>query len=39
VSNHKVPDNYSPTSFLINTLLPPDNANRTMDYIATIAIE
>lgn len=34
-----VPDNYSPTSFLINTLLPPDNNNRTMDYIATIVIE
>jgi hypothetical protein len=39
VSNRKVPDNYSPTSFLINTLLPPDNTNRTMDYVATIAIE
>jgi hypothetical protein len=34
-----VPDNYSPTSYLINTLLPPDNSNRTMDYIATIVIE
>ena len=27
------------TSFLINTLLPPDNNNRTMDYVATIFIE
>lgn len=34
-----VPENYSPTSYLINTLLPPDNANRTMDYVATIVIE
>ncbi len=31
--------NYSPTSFLVNTLLPPDNTNRTMDYVATILIE
>jgi hypothetical protein len=37
--NSRVPDNYSPTSYLINTLLPPDNSNRTMDYVATIAIE
>jgi len=37
--NRAVPDNYSPTSYLINTLLPTDNANRTMDYVATIAIE
>jgi hypothetical protein len=35
----KIPDNYSPTSYLINTLLPSDNANRTMDYVATIVIE
>jgi hypothetical protein len=34
-----IPDNYSPTSFLINTLLAPTNANRTMDYVATILIE
>jgi len=34
-----IPENYSPTSFLINTLLPPDNVNRTMDYVATIVIE
>jgi len=39
MSNRKVPDNYSPTSFLINTLLPVDNANRTMDYVATIVME
>jgi hypothetical protein len=37
--NRQVPDNYSPTSYLINTLLPPDNSNRTMDYVATIAIQ
>jgi hypothetical protein len=37
--NRQVPDNYSPTSYLINTLLPPDNTYRTMDYVATIAIE
>lgn len=34
-----IPANYSPTSFLINTLLPENNSNRTMDYIATIVIE
>jgi hypothetical protein len=34
-----IPENYSPTSYLINTLLPPDNSNRTMDYVATIVIE
>jgi len=34
-----IPQNYSPTSFLINTLLPPNNTNRTMDYVATIVIE
>ncbi len=39
MSNRKVPDNYSPTSYLINTLLPPDNSNRTMDYVATVAIQ
>jgi hypothetical protein len=37
--NRAIPDNYSPTSFLINTLLPSTNVNRTMDYIATIMIE
>lgn len=35
----QIPDNYSPTSYLINTLLPADNSNRTMDYVATIVIE
>ena len=35
----EIPQNYSPTSFLINTLLPTDNANRTMDYIATIVVK
>jgi hypothetical protein len=34
-----IPQNYSPTSFLINTLLPANNSNRTMDYVATILIE
>jgi hypothetical protein len=34
-----IPDNYSPTAFLINTLLPANNVNRTMDYVATIMIE
>ena len=37
--NLLVPENYSPTSFLVNTLLPPDNTHRTMDYVATIVIE
>ena len=39
VISSTTPDNYSPTSFLINTLLPRNNANRTMDYVATIYIE
>ena len=34
--NSGIPQNYSPTSFLINTLLPANNAYRTMDYVATI---
>jgi len=37
--NFAIPENYSPTSYLLNTLLPPDNTNRTMDYVATIVIE
>lgn len=37
--NIAVPENYSPTSFLLNTLLPANNVNRTMDYVATIVIE
>jgi hypothetical protein len=37
--NQQVPENYSPTSYLINTLLPPDHPDRKMDYIATIVIE
>lgn len=37
--NKGIPENYSPTSYLINTLLPSGNANRTMDYVATIVIE
>jgi hypothetical protein len=34
-----IAENYSPTSYLINTLLPQNNKNRTMDYVATIVIE
>lgn len=34
-----VPDNYSPTSYLINTLLPKNNVNRTMDYVATVVFQ
>jgi hypothetical protein len=37
--NKAIPENYSPTSFLINSLLPSSNSNRTMDYVATIVIE
>ena len=37
--NRAVPENYSPTSYLLNTLLDANNANRTMDYVATIVIE
>jgi hypothetical protein len=37
--NKNIPENYSPTSFLINTFLPSNNVNRTMDYVATIMIE
>ena len=31
-----VPDNYSPASFLINTLLPTDSDQRAMDYVVTV---
>ena len=34
-----IAENYSPTSYLINTLLPENNGNRSMDYVATIVIE
>ncbi len=34
-----IAENYSPTSYLINTLLPEDNKYRSMDYVATIVIE
>jgi hypothetical protein len=37
--NQAIPENYSPASYLINTLLPPNNANRTMDYVATIVLD
>jgi hypothetical protein len=35
----EIQENYSPTSFLINTLLPRESSYRTMDYVATIVIE
>lgn len=35
----QIPDNYSPTAYMINTMLPADNSNRTMDYVATIVFE
>jgi len=34
-----VPDNYSPTSYLINTLLPRNHNRRVMDYVATVMFE
>ena len=34
-----VPDNYSPTSFLVDTFLPPNSKQREMDYVATIMFE
>ena len=34
-----ISENYSPTSYLINTLLPANNNNRAMDYVATIVID
>lgn len=34
-----IAENYSPTSYLINTLLPANNNNRSMDYVATIVID
>jgi hypothetical protein len=34
-----IAENYSPTSYLINTLLPENSKNRSMDYVATIVIE
>jgi hypothetical protein len=34
-----VPDNYSPTSYLINTLLPRNHSRRVMDYVATVMFE
>jgi hypothetical protein len=34
-----IPDNYSPASYLINTMLPRTNTRRTMDYVATIMFE
>jgi hypothetical protein len=37
--SRSIPENYSPTSFLINTLLSSGNRNRTMDYVATIVME
>jgi hypothetical protein len=37
--SRSIRENYSPTSFLVNTLLPPNSSNRTMDYVATIVIQ
>ena len=37
--NLSVPDNYSPTSYLINTMLPANGRHRQMDYVATIMFE
>lgn len=37
--NRAVPENYSPTSYLLNTLLDANNSNRSLDYVATIVIE
>jgi hypothetical protein len=37
--NQGIPENYSPTSFLINTLLSPGSSGRTMDYVGTVVIE
>lgn len=34
-----IPDNYSPTSYLINTLQPEKDKYRTMDYVATIVLQ
>ena len=34
-----IAQNYSPTSYLINTLLPENNKNRSMDYVATIVLQ
>lgn len=31
--------NYSPTCFAINTLLPPDNENRVLDFVGTILFQ
>jgi hypothetical protein len=39
VISNAIPANYSPASFLVNTLLPRDNPNRTMDYVATIVFD
>jgi hypothetical protein len=34
-----IPENYSPTSYLVNTLLPKNNRYRTMDYVATVVMQ
>lgn len=36
VFNQRMKRNYSPTAFLVNTLLPVNNKNRVFDYVATI---
>src|SRR5262249_2593125 len=37
--NLSVPDNYSPTSYLINTMLPDNGRHRQLDYVVTIMFE
>ena len=37
--NMSIPDNYSPTSFLINTMLPDNDSHRQMDYVATVMFQ
>ena len=34
----EIPENYSPASFLINTLLPSAHSLRTMDYVGTLVV-
>lgn len=36
VFNQRMKRNYSPTAFLVNTLLPVTNNNRAFDYVATV---
>ena len=36
IFNTKMKANYSPTAYMVNTLLPVSNDNRAMDYVATL---